>query len=257
MSNNVIADVVVSDDAQSRRWRSLFATARMAYEVGQFRDAESLLARAYEVAKELPEKEFALPSTDIGVAAVLLAEHKLKDAESRLHKALTALEGHGDALHRELFAVALRFQAQILCEKGDEKEAEAVLLRSISILKEIGWRGNAQRIFSLCDLCGLYTAQNRIDETEQHIAEAMLLMGQEFEPGSPEYVRTDMIYTVLRPMSASSRLDAVGEGIRRMEYSFGGKHPNIERALKRYIHVLEEKCDTTRLEEAKKQLEHR
>ena len=257
MTSNLIADAVVADDAQSRRWRSLFSTARMTYEAGQFRDAESLLARAHELAGHLPDREFALPSTDIGIAAVLLAEHRIKESESKLHKAISSLEGAGDTVHKELLAVALRFLAQALYERGEDKEAEALLMRSLSILRETGWRGNAQLIFTLCDICGLYIAQNRIQEAEPYIADAMLLMGGEFEPGSPEYVRTDIIYTLLRPMRDSSRLDAAADGIRRMEYSFGSKHPAFERALSRYIKVLGDQGDLQRLEEAKKQLDHR
>jgi tetratricopeptide (TPR) repeat protein len=252
-----LTDVVTSDDPESKRWRSLFTTAKMTYEAGDFRESDTLLAKARELATKIPEREFAIPSVDVATAAVWLAQHRHKEAISKLEKCISSLEKETDPQLRELLAIAKRFLAQALFEKGDAVSAEATLLESISVLRKIGPYASGQLAFSLCDLCGLYTTKNEVEKTEALVQEIMQISSQEFEPGSPEYVRSDMIYTVLRPMSHNARHDAIAEGIRKMEYSFGGKHPLIERALQRYIKVLSEEGDKERLAEAEAQLKHR
>lgn len=223
----------------------------MAYDTGEFRQAESLLARAHEMARELPEHTFAENSADIGRGAVLLATSRVKEAEECLRKVASRLEGHpGDEL-RELQAVALRFLAQAYSDGGDAKAAEEELKKSVAILRELGPDAGVQLAYSLCDVCGLLLAQGQYAEAELKITEAMSILGKVLGTDAPEYVRADMIFTACMPMNDASHLDSAGDGIEKMRYFYGAKHPNINRALHRYFKVLEEKGDKTKLEEAK------
>jgi tetratricopeptide (TPR) repeat protein len=253
MSKKRISEGVTSKDAHSSRWRTKFSVARMSYEAGEYRKAESLLATCIELTKDMPEREFARTSTDIAIGAVYLAEGRMREAESQLQKSISSLEGDPDPQMQELLAVAVRFYAQVLVENGDPRAAETELLRAVAILRKIGREAVVQLALTLCDVCGLYATEGRYSEAERYIVDAMKIMGSEFGSDSAEYVRTDMIYTLLTPMQIDSRLDTAAESIRRMEYAYGGKHPNVARALQRYFKVLEERGDTARIEEAEKQ----
>jgi tetratricopeptide (TPR) repeat protein len=224
----------------------------MAYEAADFKQALRLLSRCLELAQELPEKSFAIPACEIGLAAVMLAEGKANDAETRLSRCIAQQEGASTFAERELLGVALRFHAQSLIDKGDVREAEKVLLRSISTFEQLGSDCAAQLAYSLCDLSGLYLAQARIPEAEKHITRAMAIFSKDFSTNNPEYVRADMIYNVVRPMDDASRIDSASDAIQRMQYSYGRKHPHVVRAVKRYLHVLEQRGDKHRLEETQK-----
>ncbi|MFN8554389.1 MAG: hypothetical protein U0103_23170 [Candidatus Obscuribacterales bacterium] len=251
MVKKKITEAVKSDDAKSKRWRSLFAAGRMAYETGELRQAESLLARAMELAKDIPERTFAVNATEIGTAAILLAQKRTKEAESRLRKSITTLEGESGSTLEELLAVALRFHAQALVDFGDERTAEGELKRSATILGKLGSDAAVQMAYTLCDLCGLYLVQGRISEAEKNILDAMQILCSVLGPEAPEYIRADMIYKLCLPMQSDTMLDTAADGIMQMEYFHVSKHPNIARALGRYMKVLSDRGDATRLEEAK------
>jgi tetratricopeptide (TPR) repeat protein len=253
MPKKRMSEGVTSKDPASSRWRTKFSAARMAYETGEFRKAETLLARCLEIAKDLPERQFALSSTDVAIGAVQLAAGRVREADTRLQRAITLLEGDPDPLMQELLAVTLRFHSQVLVESGDERAAESELKTSAEILRKVGREAVVQLAYTLSDLCGLYATQGRYSEAEQNIVQAMKIVGAELGPQSPEYVRTDMIYEFLTPMSADSRLDFVSEGIQKMQYTHGGKHPNVNRALHRYFTALEKRGDEGRIAEAQKQ----
>lgn len=249
---NKITDSVKSTDEKTRRWKSTFAAARMAYETGEFRQAESLLARAQEMAEYLPERSFALNAVEVGVGAVQLAEGRSPEAVVALQRAIAGLEGSSDSDQQELLAVALRFYAQALIETGDERGGEKELQRSITILRGLGEDSLLQLSYSLADLSGLYLVAGRRSEAEIQINEAMSIAGKALEPGSAEYTRVDMIYKISKPMPEEERHEMAMDGIRRIEYMYGAKHPNIARALKGYFKVLTEQGNQAKLEEAKK-----
>lgn len=252
MTRKKVTDSIKSTDEKTKRWKSTFAAGRMAYETGQFRQAESLLARAFELAEHMPERSFAVNATQVGMAAVLLAEGRLREATAALQKAVAGLEGYGDSEHRELLAVALRFYAEVLSQSGDDRGAEKELLRSIEVLRSLGQETYVQLSYSLADLGALYLVTGRRGEAEKSITEAMKIAAVFLEPGTAEYSRVDMIYQISKPMPEEERHDMAMDGIRRIQYMYGEKHPNISRALERYFKVLKDSGNTAKLEEAQK-----
>jgi len=253
MPKKTIIEAIASTDLKSRRWRSTFATARLAYEAGEPRQAETLLARALEMTHEMPERNFAEASTVIGSAAVLLAQHRSREAGARLRKIISKLEGNPDPLFKELLAVALRFNAQALADANDEREAEKELKRSAQILKELGDDAIVQLAYTLSDLCGLYLVQGRLSEAETQITRALRIINRTLGPDTGEYKRADMIYQYCLPVTDETRTATAFDGMRKMQYSFGGKHPNVDRALHRYMKVLVDRGDHARIEEAKRE----
>ncbi len=251
MAKKRIIDAVSGTDAKTKRWKTTLSAARMAYETGEFQQARNLLARAHELALEMPESGFALNATDVGQAAVLIASGRSPEASKLLERTISSLQASGDRMDRELLAVALRFFAQSLADAGDIRGAEKELQKSIELLTALGPEAAVQLAYSLSDLCGLYLVQGRHSEAEVHIIKAMKIASVELGPESAEYVRADMIYQACAPMSSDEHAEVASDGIRKMQYAFGGKHPNIARALDRYFKVLNERGDTAKLEEAK------
>jgi tetratricopeptide (TPR) repeat protein len=250
MVKKKITEAVTSNDPKTKRWRMMFAAGRMAYDTGDFHQAESLLVRAAEVAKEMKESSFGLNATEIGLAAVMLATKRSPEAAKRLGRIIGTLEGIPDPEHKELMAVALRFYSQALSNNGDERSAEKELKKSIDILEKLGPEASVQLAYSLCDLSGLYLTQGRLTEAEVPIMRAMKILSSVLGPESPEYTRADMIYQVCLPMQGDTRLEVVSDGIRKMEYLLGDKHPNFVHALSRYFKVLRDRGEKAKLEEA-------
>ncbi len=252
MAKKRVTDAVSGTDAKTKRWKTTLSAARMAYETGEFQQARNLLARAHELALEMPEGGFAVNATAVGTAAVLIASGKSPEAGKQLERVISSLQAGGDRMDRELLAVALRFYAQSLADAGDVRGAEKELQKSIEILVALGAESSVQLAYSLSDLCGLYLLEGRHSEAEVHIIKAMKIASAELGPESPEYVRADMIHQACAPMgSAEEHTDVASDGIRKMQYAFGGKHPNISRALDRYFKVLSERGDAEKLEEAR------
>lgn len=247
-----VTALVASTDPKAKRWRSLAAAARMAYETGEFRQAESLLARALELARTLSEKSVAVPTTEVGMAAVWLAEDRLREAAGQLQKTIAALEAESDLAHKELLAVALRFYANLLSDEGDEREAEKALLRSVKLLEGIGAEASVQLAYTLSDLAGLLVVQERISEAEKYISIAMDILHSLDDIDSAELARVTMIYKLCEPQAQEDLLDQASAGIMQMQYQYGAKHPNMSRALKNYLRVLRQRGDTDRIERAEK-----
>jgi tetratricopeptide (TPR) repeat protein len=245
-----VIESVVSQDNLTKKWKATFSVARMAYESGDVKQAERLFIQCQELAGQLPEHGFAVPACEIAIGATMLAEGRLKEAESKLAKCVSKLAGAAGE-EKELLAVALRFHAEALIGSGDDREAEKQLQESIKICEELGEDGSVQLAYSLCDLCGIYVIRGQMAQAEDRITRAMKLLERALGSAHPEYVRADMIYGTTTPMSEQSRLSTIEDGIQRMQYSYGSKHPNIGRAVGRYLEALESRGDKIRLQEAK------
>ena len=250
MAKKRITEGVTSNDPKTKRWRSLFSAARMAYGEHKFKEAETLLARAALIASELPEKTFALNTTEIASAAIYIADNRRRDAAKKLEKCIRDLESYTESSHKELLAVAIRFHAQTLSEEGKDRDAEIEIKRSIEILTNLGTEARVQLAYSLCDLGGLFVKQERYLEGQNHMLKAMKILSEELGTESGEYARSDMIYQLSLPMTEDSRMEFAADAIERLQYRFGANHPSITRAINNYLKVLHERGDKAKLEEA-------
>lgn len=250
-----LREVVLGADANTKRWRMNLAAARMAYESGHLKEAQTKIARALAIAPELPdshERSFALAGTEMALSAVMLAQGHVGDALHRLKKSIVELEGNADPDHKELLAVALRFYAEGLLANGDDGGSEEALKKSLAILRDLGRPALVQLAYTLSDLCAVYLVQSRFADAETHIIEAMNIMAKTVGTEAAEYVRADMIYGACFAMSEDSRMEAIEDSIGKMTYFYGGNHPNIARALHRYFEHLSKAGKTQKLEAAKK-----
>jgi tetratricopeptide (TPR) repeat protein len=243
-------EAMTSPDADTQRFKMRFACARMAYEEGNNREAESLLTRLAEPAEKLKEHAFAVNSVRVGLAAVQLADMRFSEARGNLQKATSSLQGSGDPALQELYAVALRFRAQLLIDSKDEQAAERDLKESISVLEKFGDDGAVQLSYALSDLCGLYALQGRFSEASQLIMRAIKILSATLGPEHKEYIRADIIATLCKANESEVAEVAHMCGI-KLQYQLGQNHPTMVRALRRYVKALKEPGDTGRLEEAK------
>lgn len=254
MVKKKLTDGVVSTDPKSARWRSLFASARMAAESGEFRQAANLLTRAMELAKDLPERSYAVNATEMGLGVARLGMGQLREAEDCFNRVMGDLSSAADASERELYAVTLRFYAELLVTKGDERGAEKELQKSITILEDIGPDAGVLLAYSLSDLSGLYVISGRMSEAARYITSAMEILESVFGPENPELVRASMIYRLSIAKDDEEMLDAASDGLMRMEYSFSRNHPDLVRAISRYVEALKARGDEKRLEDVKVRL---
>jgi tetratricopeptide (TPR) repeat protein len=245
-----IRNAIASVDKETKRWKMTMAAARMAYESGDFHRAESLLARALEMAHTLPEHAFAEASCEAGIAAAMLAERKNEEAEKQINACIARLDGTADEALQLVLAVALRFRGQAYIGQNKFIEAETDLARSIEICKTLG--DPLQQAYSESDLCGLYLLRNEIPKAEALITKVMAKLSNSSSPSDSEYVRANLIYEAVGPMSGETRLDTIESGLQRLQYVYFPKHPNVSRAVHRYLNVLKERGEEERLKEAQR-----
>lgn len=246
-----VADSISTNDPKSKRWKTLVASARLAYSVGESRQAESLLNRARELANELPERDFAIAASDIGLGAVELAKNNYKKAISTLKHTIDSLRSVSEPKMAELLAVALRFHADALTATDNYRDAEKELLESADILTKLGVESCVQLSYTMCDLSVLYLLQGRLSEASKYINSAIDILISAVGVEDPLYIKADLICTISMPMEYQNFCETMSCGIQKLEYIYGEKHPNVARALHRYAKVLSDKGDNSRLEATK------
>jgi tetratricopeptide (TPR) repeat protein len=236
-------------------WKSRFAAAKGAYEMGEFRQCESLLYRAMEQAKNLKESTFATNTCHVGLGAVYIATGKLDQAREQLQAAINALSGSGDAALRELSALARRFFAEVLTESGDEEGAEDQLRSAIGILEQIGAECSVPLAYTLSDLATLYITQGKLKDGKELVFSAMDLLERALGPENPEFIRANLIYNISESKDEEEMLSQVEDGILRMQYQLGQKHPSITRALRWYLKKREARGETEQIAELKERFD--
>jgi len=255
MTQHKLTDAMASSDPKTKMWKSRFAAAKAAYSVGDFRQCESLLFRAMAQAKTLTEWTFATNTCHVGLGALYLATGKHDRAREQLETAMNALSGSGEPALRELYAVALRFQGQLLIEAGDYAEAENQLQAAIQTLEGLGTDGGVQLAYTLSDLATLYVIQGNLKDAKELVFSAMDILEAALGPGNPEYARASMIYNVTEAKGEEQLLSEVEDSIFRMQYQHGYKHPNITRALRRYLKKRQERGESDKIAEAKERFD--
>ena len=193
---------------------------------------------------------FAVNATLIGLGAVQLAERRFAEARANLDKALSALGSACDPAERELYAVALRFHADLLSDQNNTVDAERELKAAIAILESLGAEAAVQLAYTLSDLGGLYISLGRFSEASAFIPRALRLLASTVGSDNSEYARANMIYDLCISKGEHLMENAQIAGI-KLQYKFGAKHPSMLRAARRYVAALEARGETAELEEAR------
>lgn len=254
MERKKLTDAIASNDPETMMWKSRFAVAKGAYDMGEFRQCESLLHRALEQAKALKESTFATNACHIGLGAVYIAMGKIDQAREQLQTAISALSGSGGSALKELFALARRFYAEVLTESGNEQGAEDELQTSIGILEELGVECSVPLAYTLSDLAALYITQGKLKEAKDLIFSALDLIEQALGPENPECIRASLIYNICDAKNEDEMLSQVEDDILRLQYQLGKigkKHPSITRALRWYLKKRQERGEIEKIAEAK------
>lgn len=240
---------MASDDPKTKEWKVRFACAQGAYDRGMFSECESLLFRLMEQGKSLQESEFATNTCHVGLGAVYTATGKIDKAKQHLETAINALTGSGDESLRELSALAHRFYAEVLREAGDEARAEEELRNAIRTLTDLGVSCIAPLAYALSELAALYVTQGNLADARKLILSAIELLEQVLGSENPEYLRAHAIYNVCCSEGEDEMLAQVEDGISKMHYYFGTKHPSLTRAVRWYLKKCREHGETDKIAE--------
>jgi len=251
MMSQKLTDAMLSDDKETKAWKARFSTAKAAYQEADFKTCESLLFRLLEQAKTLKESVFAVNTTKISMGVLCLANGKVEEAETQLSAVITALAGSGDQALKELHAVALRFHSNALVEAGNEERAEQELDQAIQILEKVGISSAVQLAYALSDLGALKVRQGKLDEAKDYIFNALDLLETTIGPEHRAYMKAEVIYNLCHAESQDKFLDGVEDGILKMQYQYGHKHPDIVGALRRYAKARLDRGESEKLAEAK------
>lgn len=255
MSQKRLTDAIESNDHDTKLWKSRINAAKGAYQQGEFRQCETLLFRAIEQAKSLKDREFAVNACHVGLGAMYIATEKLKDAEKHLDQAMHALAGSSEPALRELYAVALRFHAQVYLERGDHSSAERELRQAMQILEDLNEDGAVQLAYVMSDLAVMYAADGKLSDARDLLFSCMELLELTLGSGNAAYMRASMIYSVCRQEGVEDLLTQGEDGIFAMQYQLGQKHPNVVRALRWYLSKLVELGETEKVAEAQKRFD--
>lgn len=255
MSQKRLTDAMVATDHPTKLWKSRISAAKGAYQQGEFRQCETLLFRAIEQGKLLKEHEFAVNACHVGLGALYIATAKLNDAQKHLEQAMHALSGSGEPALRELYAVALRFHAQVYLELGDHASCERELRQAMQILEELDGDGAVQLAYVMSDLAVMYAADGKLPDARDLLFSSMELLELTLGSGNAEYMRASMIYSVCQQEGLEELLTQGEDGIFAMQYQLGQKHPNVVRALRWYLSKLVELGETERVAEARKRFD--
>jgi tetratricopeptide (TPR) repeat protein len=225
--------------------------AKAAYDAADLKSCETLLFRLLEQGKSLKESVFATNTCKVGLAMVYLASDKVDAAEKQLKEVVNALAGSASEALDELRAVALRFHAQALMEKGDEQGAQNELDEAVQVFEKIGPQGAAQLAYALSDLGGLKVRQGKLNEAKDYIFSALDLLETTVGPENPAYMKAEIMYSLCHTESKDEFLNSTEDAIVKMQYEYGYKHPDIVQALRRYTKARMDRGETDKIAEAK------
>jgi hypothetical protein len=81
------------------------------------------------------------------------------------------------------------------------------------------------------------------------VLSSMELLAATIGSEGPDYVRANVIYSACHAKNEEDFLGNVADAIVRLEYQHGRKHPNIVRAVRRYVKLLRDRGDEGKLAE--------
>lgn len=241
MFHKHLVDAMTSTDPNTNLWKTRFMAAKEAYNEGKLIECKHLLSKLTDEGSKLPDKTFAVNTSQMGLAAVLLAEGKAAEAAGTLKKIANSLASQSDPALKELYGVALRFEAVAANDQGDFDQAEDLLLESVKVLEDIGNQAAVQLCYTLSDLALLYLSQDDLAEAAKIVTAMSDLADIVFAPDSADYALVHFIYNISQSKNDDEYFSAIEDSITRMSYLRGAKHPQIVWAIKAYLKKLHER----------------
>lgn len=237
-----LVDAIDNDDIKTKRWKTNFTVGRMAYEEGALKEARHQLARCLNKAKDVPHKVFAESATLMGLGAVCVAAQDYKNAAKYLDKAMRISRGNPDRPVQEVYAISLRFYADMYAEQEEFSRAESLLEESIQVLEELGVDAALPLADSICDLCGILVIQGKDKQVEEYIESAMSVYRTVKGVEDIDYYRAMTIHKIASHETKEEDIEELlEETITKAAYQVSLKHPHLVRFLRRYCKFLKEK----------------
>lgn len=254
-------DARESDDPKFKLWKSRFKAVAGAFEMGVSKeDLLEIRTTSYralmeaEGLKEMKDRDFAVPASQIALAVISMAQGNLKESDELFEKGLSSLRTQSDRSCRELYAAGLRSRAMWHERNDDLQSAEACLRESIDILENTATASALQLAYSLADLCFVLLQCDQLEEAETLIHSSLELIeatGQD----DPLYDWANMLNQVcMSEHDMKSFIDTFEISVTRAEYKLGSHHPNLIRVLNAYATALKKRGMTEKFEEVQKRL---
>ncbi|HEY9733457.1 MAG TPA: hypothetical protein V6C89_16175 [Drouetiella sp.] len=249
-----LIDAVSSHDSATRLWKARMFAAKSAYDLGDFRQCESLLHRELEAAETLSDRVFATNTCRLGLAAVYIATGHLDRAKSNLDVARLELSGRPEPILQELHAVTLRFCGEICVKNGELQRAEDELRESVEILTDLGESCSVQCAYALSDLALLLVLTDRLSEAKELLSEAMEILEATLGADSTSYAEVSLLFNVCNAKDEESMIERAEDGLVKLEYKLGARHPHFVRAVRYYLDNRIKHGDTDSVEKILKRL---
>ncbi len=249
-----LIDAVSSHDNATRLWKARMFAAKSAYDLGDFHQCESLLHRELEAAETLSESVFTTNTCRLGLAAVYIATEQIDKAKANLEVALRTLSGRSEPELQELRAVTLRFCGEISVKDGDLESAEDQLREAVEILTDLGESCSVQCAYALSDLALLLVLTDRLSEAKELLAEAMELLEVTLGTDSSSYAEVSLLFNVCNAQDEQAMIERAEDGLVKLEYRLGIKHPHFIRAVRYYLNNRIQHGDTEAVEKILKRL---
>ena len=230
---------------------------------GNFGKIERAFARALPVWKKSPLRKYdgyIRTLTNQALMRMLLGDYD--KAEMLMKESLQLLDRHKRLQKTDLAAILTNNLASLLLRKGELEQGEAYATRSLAIYQNGKGRSPNASAFPKANLGWIRLQQNRLDEAEQYLTEAL----KSSEPGklpmtilplSGQYTRMNCLFNLaitLYKLGKTSEAAAICEDLQKtLDEDRSSVTVTALQSLSRLAHVLIERQD---FERAEKLLEH-
>lgn len=171
------------DDPQL--WNDYANFALLLYDLGDYAEAESLLRAALAARRDLPDRAPDRAELERYLGLVLVASHRLGEAERILTRAEANLSRALGPEHSET-ARATASLAELRLAQGRPREAIALFTRALENRRERAGRGHPEEVPVLTGLGRAHAAAGEAGEAEARFREAIALARRVLPPRHPD-----------------------------------------------------------------------
>jgi tetratricopeptide (TPR) repeat protein len=246
-----LIDAVNLDDPQAKRWKSDISVARMAYADGKLKDAERIMYRALEVAKQLKERSFAVGTCHLGLAVVCTNTDRNQEAKKHFEAALKEAKGT-DVPSQELRGVTLHYYGLLAWDENNLGEARRMLEESMEILRDAGSPAAYFLALTLCDLSALTMEEGDFAGAQPLIKSAIEILSVVENIESSDYVKACTLFEAnAAKVDEAEFLELWLSGATKVQYQLGSTHPELVRSLNRFAKMAQKLSKQDLLDEAR------
>ncbi len=225
--------------AEDSSWSDFNQAGRVAFERGQYAEAEKNFAQALQQADKFSQSDRRLAETLNNLALTYFQEGKFIDAEPLFKRSLDCYEKYG-LLKGSGYAKTLSNLGMVYYKLRNDQEAERVYKLSMNISEKSSGPVNPGLALTLNNLGSLYYRQKKYDQAASYYEKSMDMQEKTVGPDSPAFAQTlhnlAGFYCTQQKFAQAEALYKRSLAIR--EKALPPNHPAIVESLKGYAHLL-------------------